>query len=53
MFVPCKSSKPRVVFKARAYLSRASGAPLQDGLLALSTNIRLGLKCLPGTNARA
>jgi hypothetical protein len=30
-----------------------SGAPLWDRLLALTTNIRLGRKGLPGTNALA
>ncbi len=46
MCVPGKLFQPSVMFegKAGAYL------PLEGRLVALSTNIRLGWKHLPGTN---
>ncbi len=53
-FVPGKPFQPSLMFagKAGAYPSEAPlGAPHKGRLLASPTNIRLGWKGLPGTNA--
>jgi hypothetical protein len=34
-------------------VKQLSGAPLKNRLLALTINIRLGWRCLPGTNTLA
>ncbi len=54
MFVISQSvcSSQIFVSQARAQLS-LSGAPLQDGFVILTTNIRPGWKGMPGTNALA
>jgi hypothetical protein len=58
MFIPGKPFQPGLMSgrKARAYRSKVpylSGAPLDGRLIALSKNIILGLKVLPGTNTLA
>ncbi len=54
MFVPGKPFQPSLVFSVRLEPTRVknlSGAPLKGGLLALTTNTRLGWKGLPETNS--
>jgi len=56
VFVPEKPIQSSIMFvsKVRVYpVKHLLGAPFYGRLLALPTDIRLGWKCLPGTNTLA
>ncbi len=56
MFVPGEPFQPSLMFPSETGTSPSevlSGALLQGRLLALFTNIRLGLKGMPGTSTLA